>query len=116
MFQDNAWFIAIALRISPVPLGLQNGILAVTVSLQVYFGSLLFALPEQVLFVYFGKEASQLMDLLSGKVSPHSGQIYLMIFDVVVGMLLFGAVIYFGKKVWNRALVKSLLYFLFILL
>lgn len=55
-----------------------------------------------MLFAYFGKEANQLMDLLSGKGEPHPGQIWLMVFDVVVGLVLLAATIYFGKKIHDK--------------
>jgi hypothetical protein len=67
------------------------------ISLFRYMGSLPFAFPEQILFAYFGKEANQLMDLISGKQSLHSGQIWLMVFDVVVGLLLFIGCVVFGR-------------------
>jgi hypothetical protein len=60
-------------------------------------GSLPFAFPEQILFAYFGKEANQLIDLISGKQSLQSGQIWLMVFDVVVGVLLFVGCVVFGR-------------------
>lgn len=101
--RENGWYVSIALRISPVPLGLQNGLLAVTVPFSTFMGSLPFAFPEQVLFAYFGREANQLMDLIAGK-QVHPAQVYLMVFDVVVGLLLFGGTVYFGKKIVNRAM------------
>lgn len=52
----NRWYISIVLRVSPVPLGLQNGLLAITVPFHVFILSLPFAFPEQCLFVYFGRE------------------------------------------------------------
>ena len=102
--RENAWYVSIALRISPVPLGLQNGLLAVTVPMWVYMGSLPFAFPEQILFAYFGKEANQLIDLISGKARPHSGQIWLMVFDVVIGLALFVACVVFGRRIINKAM------------
>lgn len=54
----SRWYISIVLRVSPVPLGLQNGLLAITVPFHVFLMSLPFAFPEQCLFVYFGREVS----------------------------------------------------------
>lgn len=105
--RDNAWYVSIALRISPVPLGLQNGLLAVTVPMSVYMGSLPFAFPEQCLFAYFGREANQLMDLISGKASLQTGQAGLMVFDVVVGVALFVACVVFGRRVIARAMSQQ---------
>jgi len=102
--RENGWYVSIALRVSPVPLGLQNGLLAVTVPINVYMGSLPFAFPEQILFAYFGKEAEQLMDLIAGKQAVHPGQVWLMIFDVAVGLLLFAATVFFGRRVVARAM------------
>lgn len=102
--QENAWYVSVALRVSPVPLGLQNGLLAVTVPFHVYMGSLPFAFPEQILFAYFGHEANQLMDVLSGKASLHTGQVWLMVFDVVVGLGLFVACVIFGRRIINKAM------------
>ncbi len=102
--RENAWYVSIALRISPVPLGLQNGLLAVTVPMHVFAGSLPFAFPEQILFVYFGKEANQLIDLIAGKQKLHPGQVWLMVFDVVVGLALFAACVVFGRRVIAKAM------------
>ncbi len=102
--RENAWYVSIALRISPVPLGLQNGLLAVTVPMSVYMGSLPFAFPEQILFAYFGKEANQLIDLIAGKQSLHPGQVGLMVFDVVVGLVLFIVCVVFGRRIIAKAM------------
>ncbi len=67
-------------------------------------GSLPFAFPEQILFAYFGKEANQLIDLISGKQSLQSGQVWLMVFDVVVGILLFVGCVVFGRRVIAKAM------------
>ena len=102
--RENGWFVSIALRVSPVPLGLQNGLLAVTVPMRVYMGSLPFAFPEQILFAYFGREAGQLVDLISGKQPVHPGQVWLMVFDVLVGLILFIGAGFFGKRIINNAM------------
>jgi len=102
----HAFKICFMMRMTPIPLGVQNASLAISnIEFNVYiFSTTLGLLPELLMLVYFGSTAKEFSDLLNGKVQYGYLQQIVMVTQALVCILILGFILYTGRQAFRQVM------------
>jgi len=105
----HAFKICFMMRMAPIPLGIQNALLAISkIEFNVYMMSTSLGLfPELLLLVYFGSTTKEFSDLVNGKINYGFLQQLVMVVQVIICILILLFLFYTGRQAFRQVLKEG---------